>query len=101
MAVAKLVKAVPHANQDDRSRRRVAVCMDGECGQRARVVAGDISESRFRCCDGTEAVKGLERKRRSLRNLNGGHAGMGLVFEASPCPILQSRLRRVLESARF
>lgn len=94
------MKEAPHGSQDDRSRRRGAVYMDGECGQRIRVVAGDISERRYRCCDGIEGVKGLERKRKSLTNPNGGHAGMVVDFEAFPCPMLRSRLPRVLESAR-
>ena len=95
------MKEAPHGSQDDRNRRRGAVYMDGECGPRVRVVAGDISECRCRCCDGIEGVKGLERKRKSLRNLSGEHAGRVVDFEAFPCPMLRSRLPRVLESAHF
>jgi len=94
------LKEVPHGSQDDRSRRRGAVCMDDECGQRARAVAGDISERRYRCCDEIEGVKGLETKRKSLRNLNGGHAGMVVDFEAFLCPKFRSHLQHELESAR-
>ncbi len=98
--VANLVMEVPHVSQDDRNRRHGAVCMDGECGQRVRVVAGDIFERRYRCCDGIEGAKGLERKRKRSKNLNGGHAGMVVDFEAFPCPNPPSHLQRVLGSAR-